>query len=667
LQFLSSSHLSQTLFDAARDYLALGYSVIPVYGDTDPTRAKQPVIVWLPYQYQWSTETDLDDWQAQGFAGIAIVTGHISAIAVLDFDSPQHFADFHHQHPDLTQTYIVHTKRGFHLYFHLPSDLPLPSRKCKGVDLLSDGCYVIAPPTSINGHIYHVTNHTPPHTLTASDITRIQSFFDTQATTQQPDTAPTQATPRSNTAFKLTALYSTLAPQHGRNHALYTTARRARQQGQTLHQTLDQLTSLHIQQRPGWSHSFETDHQRHCEATRTIHSAYHAKHPLRLTSSGLPNSLREKLLQTQLTPDSSKHSCATARVLDAFLLAGWLPGKTFSEPEALQLCRSFGIGRDSLLKALSSTIPDGIPLLPRTPASGGASPDSIAPQARGRRLVRFVMPDIETLCQQFGVEYGPSDPLQAEDLASPQAYRRALERRLLERRPGQYPRQWLAERLGVSRWTLRRYHRDLDAIITPVYGYMPLTDATLNSIEASDRTWLQDAQGRRYPIEQGSPLLAQGQTLALVIQQPNYYRLPVPGEHSRPEQALWECPECHSLQVGTKRRMPDHCSLCRSQSAPNEREQRASALATHSQQAQVLERLRALLDRGQLHRQPLTQATVTRYLAPEMVEWWPEWWEVAWLEVEGSTKRYPPKPGLARRLIKQHGAGKVIYNVRYEA
>ncbi len=178
---LSKFNDSQTLLNAAEAYYYLGYSVIPLLGDVDPARPKVAARSWSVYQQRLATFNEFHNWFSpqSGAAALGIVTGRISRLVVLDFDSPDLFADFRRRFPDLLETHTVQSAgRGLpHLYFHLPPHLHLTSHKRQGVDLLSDGRYVIAPPTTINGSAYRITRGGMPRTLTTHDIQRLQSFL----------------------------------------------------------------------------------------------------------------------------------------------------------------------------------------------------------------------------------------------------------------------------------------------------------------------------------------------------------------------------------------------------------------------------------------------------------------------------------------------------------
>ena len=178
---LSKFNDSQTLLNAAEAYYYLGYSVIPLLGDVDPARPKVAARSWSVYQQRLANLNEFQNWFSPegGAAALGIVTGRISRLVVLDFDSPDLFADFRRRFPDLLETRTVQSAgRGLpHLYFHLPPHLCLASHKRLGVDLLSDGRYVVAPPSTINDSPYRITRGGMPRALTAHDIQRLQSFL----------------------------------------------------------------------------------------------------------------------------------------------------------------------------------------------------------------------------------------------------------------------------------------------------------------------------------------------------------------------------------------------------------------------------------------------------------------------------------------------------------
>lgn len=136
-----SSHTSTV--DHALAYLSNNWSVIPIH-----TRDKRPVLSsWKPYQYTRATEEEAGRWFTGTDLNIGIVTGSISDLTVIDCDSAEAVALA--ESFGLPSTWTVQTAKGRHYYFRYQSgsrnfqkrdDLP-------GIDLRSEGGYVVAPPS----------------------------------------------------------------------------------------------------------------------------------------------------------------------------------------------------------------------------------------------------------------------------------------------------------------------------------------------------------------------------------------------------------------------------------------------------------------------------------------------------------------------------------------
>jgi hypothetical protein len=138
-----------TILEAARAYAGRGWSVVPV-----APRGKRPLVAWREFQTRRAGPDEIAEWFARWpDANIAIVTGAISGIVVLDID-PAHggaeaIARFAAEHGPLPATVECLTGGGGrHLYFAHPGR-PILNKAglVPGVDLRGDGGLVVAPPS----------------------------------------------------------------------------------------------------------------------------------------------------------------------------------------------------------------------------------------------------------------------------------------------------------------------------------------------------------------------------------------------------------------------------------------------------------------------------------------------------------------------------------------
>ncbi len=384
--------LTQSLFDTASAYLRAGWSVIPVHGTGAAPKA--PAInSWKRYQQQRPTLADLQSWFLERhFAGVAVICGAVSRLAVLDFDDSLLAEQFAQQYPDLVETFTVQSGgRGLpHYYFALPDGMAVFGRSIPGVDLRANGQYVVAPPTPSPSGGWRLSTLLPPRPLTFSDFERILAFMravdgqtpqnrvkspsraipavsaaavqsrlnaaaaSMRSSASQAAPVEQTASPRKHTltANKLLGFYRERCSA-GRNNALFAAATFARDCGWSADETRRALLPAHVAQPPNHAHAPETASQRQQEAARTIASAF--THAPRQRSSiptitGLPNNLREALLA------QGTAATAAARLLDALLYAGWKAGAEFTERRAETVATAAGIGRRSLRAALAAAL-----------------------------------------------------------------------------------------------------------------------------------------------------------------------------------------------------------------------------------------------------------------------------------------------------------------------
>jgi hypothetical protein len=134
---------------SALKYAELGFSVIPVGKD------KKPYVKWEPYQKQKADKAQIEKWwERTPEAGVAIITGAISGVCVVDIDTPQGEEAFNEKIGEV-HCPVAHSPRGGkHLYFQ---DMGCGNKTgfLPGVDFRGEGGYIIAPPSpGPNGKVY---------------------------------------------------------------------------------------------------------------------------------------------------------------------------------------------------------------------------------------------------------------------------------------------------------------------------------------------------------------------------------------------------------------------------------------------------------------------------------------------------------------------------------
>ena len=516
-----------SLIDATKLYIQLGYSVIPV------RKNKTPVFSWKSNQSHQNGFDKLYQtlMKRSDVAGLGIVTGTISQLAVLDFDDLALYERFKEEHPQLTQTYRVRTRRGCHLYFRVAGDAGTQTRKCSGVDWLYNGCYVVAPPSLINGHHYQIEQAKPTLKLSTADLDQIHSFLSTQQTSGRPSQPVGQdivSTLHPDDALKLYHQYSS----QGRNKTLFKLSLLARDHGWSQASVEHTLLDPFIKDiRAG-----EKPDQRYREGQATIASAFSRparQIPNQRETHGLPNTIREALLAKKLT-------CAV-RTLEALRHAGLMPGDKFTEADVRDSLSGI-VGQHSIRKTLTASIcryrTTRSKIMPKKCLETCLKKSKLIQAGRKTRI--YIMPSNEQLAKRLKVKLTKiSDPLTEDDLSSAKNTRQAMHREFLIRRPGIYPSKWLAKRLSVSIVTKNHYDDVIQVHKIPTYKSMPITYESCGNIPEDDDTkgmFLEDDTGKRYPAKIGiaKVLLKRGRGVVLKFQSYNFYfienRLTSPAE-----------------------------------------------------------------------------------------------------------------------------------------
>jgi hypothetical protein len=563
----------------------LGYSVIP-------TNGKVATIPWSSYQTHKPSLEQLRQWFIEdGYTGLAIITGSVSGLVVLDFDDLTPYRRFIEKYQHLAQTHTVKTKRGFHLYYHLPPYLTTRSRSVPGIDLQSEGKYVVAPPTCIEGHPYTVlqddeSKEINPKTLTADDIATITEFLDQQRRSTRTETlsnnhSSATAPQKQNRTGKrhskrpdaqskgihpadLAALYrfASAEGEGGRNNTLFKLACLGRDNGLTQEQVTQALADSHADQQANSEHRTETLWQRHREAIRTIQSAF--SRPARESlhrykePEQLSNPIREALFAEKLT--------CVVRVIEGLRLKGIQPNQAITRKLAVNLLDGI-VGRDSVYRAFNTVLENGQPVfettqnpLPRTPSPNtyGVAISTVSRQNSkciefklsksgktpkgGRPTTYFIMPSNIELAEKLAIRHSTiSDELTLDDLKSAKTTRNASHARFIERKPGQHTIHFFAKRLGLSERTIYRYNAEDENIHSkPLYTNQAVFWHNLEAIIPADPDYfphdgvfLMGTGGKKYPPKReiARKLLAEGQQVVLKTREANYWYY---GEQDQP-------------------------------------------------------------------------------------------------------------------------------------
>ena len=132
---------------AALNYLKSGYCVIPVKAD------KRPYIQWAEFQQRHPDMDEVYDWwEKWPSAGVAIVTGTISGLCVVDIDmknGKDGVSSLRKVMPayDPLNSHVKTQNNGYHLYYSQTDPRPTAPDFLDGVDFKADGGYVVATPS----------------------------------------------------------------------------------------------------------------------------------------------------------------------------------------------------------------------------------------------------------------------------------------------------------------------------------------------------------------------------------------------------------------------------------------------------------------------------------------------------------------------------------------
>lgn len=132
------------LLEAGLKYLKRGFPVIPFRRDKKGSAIK----TWEPYQKVLPSESDVKGWFEKRFSHefMAIVTGKLSRIMVVDCDSEEAYQRVQENLPESLETPVAKSPKGYHIYFQYREGL-FSRRYMPEVDVKTDGGCIIVPPS----------------------------------------------------------------------------------------------------------------------------------------------------------------------------------------------------------------------------------------------------------------------------------------------------------------------------------------------------------------------------------------------------------------------------------------------------------------------------------------------------------------------------------------
>lgn len=133
--------MSNEFLGAALEYLENGFYVFPLKPKTKVPLTRNG------FKGASNDPNQIKSWyQHYPTANIAIATGEVSGLLVIDLDGPE----FPNEWPSMFKALRVKTSRGWHYYFKYPKGQDIGSRtKVNGhnIDIRANGGYIVAPPS----------------------------------------------------------------------------------------------------------------------------------------------------------------------------------------------------------------------------------------------------------------------------------------------------------------------------------------------------------------------------------------------------------------------------------------------------------------------------------------------------------------------------------------
>ncbi len=216
--------------------------------------------------------------------------------------------------------------------------------------------------------------------------------------------------------------------------------------------------------------------------------------------------LREKLI--------SKGHLSLARLLDVFALAGWQPGREFTRKDALTVAKDLLKPKTirTATEQLVTYCPFFTPLTLAVKKNRG--------EKKGKKSCRpeniYKLPALNDIADKLGVIQMHFDVMPPEKIKRAADYRAEVYAAYPRRKPGIYARKKLADRIGVSAQTSRKYDKLAGLKVTPNTSRHEMTPQELDDLpeilpkKRKRHIWLEDERGNKYPpLKKALAMIAQ--------------------------------------------------------------------------------------------------------------------------------------------------------------
>lgn len=168
-----------TPVEAARQYLAYGWSVLPIGHPSSGADGKRPAISeWATYSQRRPTPDELSLWFEDKLSNIAIIAGQVSGnLVILDLDDAATYYSVTKAYPELRRSLTVRTGRGYHIYTYASEPVRTRSFELNGYrhHIKGETSYCVAPSSQhVSGRVYEwVDPDVPPIDLDLERLTTL--------------------------------------------------------------------------------------------------------------------------------------------------------------------------------------------------------------------------------------------------------------------------------------------------------------------------------------------------------------------------------------------------------------------------------------------------------------------------------------------------------------